>query len=216
MPILLQLQKLPWKGDGGWKKWNISASFFGWPEDREFVEFFGGGHPKAQATSYCLFPDTFWLWASKNAFNDGSVKFTNSLPLWRKYAPEVKAAKGLKRCRAKIRGVNNPAWIAQCYHSNCKQSRSICRKCKWGVTAKHTGTLCTWLWMKCHCKLVHDCMVYTKPALRWQQLHVVSAMEDPNSSISTLLWWRFKNTIKRLKSLIWNQHMREIISAQNM
>ena len=37
MPILLQLQKLPWKGDGGWKK-SVFASFFGWPEDREFVE----------------------------------------------------------------------------------------------------------------------------------------------------------------------------------
>ena len=32
------------------------------------------GHPIAQATSYCLLPDTFWLRASKNAF-----KFTNSL-----------------------------------------------------------------------------------------------------------------------------------------
>ena len=37
MPILLQLQKLPWKGDGGWKK-SVFASFFGCPEDREFVE----------------------------------------------------------------------------------------------------------------------------------------------------------------------------------
>ena len=37
MPILLQLQKLPWKGDGGWKK-SVFASFFGRPEDREFVE----------------------------------------------------------------------------------------------------------------------------------------------------------------------------------
>ena len=34
-------------------------------------------------------------------------------PLWRKYAPEVKAAKGLKRCQAKVKGVNNPTWIAQ-------------------------------------------------------------------------------------------------------
>ena len=34
-------------------------------------------------------------------------------PLWKKYAPEEKAAKGLKRCRAKVKGVNNPAWIAQ-------------------------------------------------------------------------------------------------------
>ena len=37
MPIVLQLQKLPWKGDGGWEKSDF-ASFFGCPEDREFVE----------------------------------------------------------------------------------------------------------------------------------------------------------------------------------
>ena len=37
MPILLQLQKLPWKGDGGWTK-SVFASFLGWSEDREFVE----------------------------------------------------------------------------------------------------------------------------------------------------------------------------------
>ena len=37
------------------------------------------GHPKAWATSYCLFPDTLWLRALKNAFNVGSVKFANSL-----------------------------------------------------------------------------------------------------------------------------------------
>ena len=37
MPILLQLQKLPWKGDGGCTK-SVFASFLGWPEDREFVE----------------------------------------------------------------------------------------------------------------------------------------------------------------------------------
>ena len=39
------------------------------------------GHPKARATSYCLFPDKLWLRASKNAFNIGSVKFANSLSL---------------------------------------------------------------------------------------------------------------------------------------
>ena len=39
------------------------------------------GHPIAQATSYCLLPDTLWLWASKNAFKVGSVKFANSLSL---------------------------------------------------------------------------------------------------------------------------------------
>ena len=37
------------------------------------------GHPMAWATRYCLFPDTFWLWASKNVFKVGSVKCTNSL-----------------------------------------------------------------------------------------------------------------------------------------
>ena len=36
MPPLLQLQKLPEKGDGGWEE-NVSASFLGWPKDREFV-----------------------------------------------------------------------------------------------------------------------------------------------------------------------------------
>ena len=39
------------------------------------------GHPIARATSYCLFPDTEWLRASKNAFKVGSVKFANSLSL---------------------------------------------------------------------------------------------------------------------------------------
>ena len=46
----------------------------------------------------------------KNAFNVGSVKFANSLSppsIVKKYAPEVKAAKELKRCRAKVRGINN-------------------------------------------------------------------------------------------------------------
>ena len=37
MPPLLQLQKLPGKGDGGWTK-SVYVSFFGCPEDREFVE----------------------------------------------------------------------------------------------------------------------------------------------------------------------------------
>ena len=53
------------------------------------------------------------LRASKNAFKIGSVKFANSLSLpsivKKKYALEVKAAMGLKRCRAKVKGVNNPA-----------------------------------------------------------------------------------------------------------
>ena len=78
MPPLLQLQKIPGKGDGGRGK--KIASFFGWPEDRDFV---GKKcvlvHPIAWATSYCLLSDTFWLRASKNAFKVSSVKFANSL-----------------------------------------------------------------------------------------------------------------------------------------
>ena len=38
-----------------------SASFFGWPEGREFVgkeKKIVLGHPIAQATNYCLLPDT--------------------------------------------------------------------------------------------------------------------------------------------------------------
>ena len=37
MPPLLQLQKLPGIGDGGWKKSDF-VSFFGSPEDHEFME----------------------------------------------------------------------------------------------------------------------------------------------------------------------------------
>ena len=37
MAILLQLQKLPWKGDGGWEK-SALRCFFGGPEDHEFIE----------------------------------------------------------------------------------------------------------------------------------------------------------------------------------
>ena len=58
--------------EGGGK--SVFSSFFGWPEDREFV-----GHPIARETSHCLLPDTFWLRASKNVFKVGSVKFANSL-----------------------------------------------------------------------------------------------------------------------------------------
>ena len=50
-----------------------------------------------------------------------------------------------------------------------KRSQSFCQKCMWQVTAKHIYTLPMWLWMKWHCKLVHDWMVYTELAhhFRW-------------------------------------------------
>ena len=37
MPPLLQLQKLPGKGNVGLKK-SVFVSFLRWPEDREFME----------------------------------------------------------------------------------------------------------------------------------------------------------------------------------
>ena len=71
-----------YRGKGTAGKKSVFASFFGWPEGREFVKKLSVlGHPIAQATSYCLLPDTLWLPASKNAFIVGSVKFANSLSL---------------------------------------------------------------------------------------------------------------------------------------
>ena len=57
LPILLQLQKLLWKGDGGWKK--VSLRHF--LADQKIVSSSKKcvlGHPIVRATSYCLFPDT--------------------------------------------------------------------------------------------------------------------------------------------------------------
>ena len=49
-----------------------------------------------------------------------------------------------------------------------KRSQSFCQKCRWQVAAKHTCTLPMWVWMKCHCKLVHGWMVYTELGPRRQ------------------------------------------------
>ena len=49
--------------------------------------------------------------AFKNAPKVGTINFANSLSppsIVKKYAPEVKTAMGLKRCRVKVKGVNNP------------------------------------------------------------------------------------------------------------
>ena len=81
MPILLQLQKLPWKGDGGWKKVSFRRFFLLTRRLRVCRKKCVLGHPIAWATSYYLLPDTLWLQASKNAFKVGSVKFANSLSL---------------------------------------------------------------------------------------------------------------------------------------
>ena len=59
-------------------------------------------------------------WESKRTIRNKNPPWTcvklvhcHRLPLWRKYPLEVKATKGLNRCRAKVKGVNNPTWIAQ-------------------------------------------------------------------------------------------------------
>ena len=62
--------------EGGKK---VHFIFFGCPEYREFIEKMHSG--AAQATSYCIFPDTLWLRAPQNAFKVGSVKCTNLLSL---------------------------------------------------------------------------------------------------------------------------------------
>ena len=49
-----------------------------------------------------------------------------------------------------------------------KRSRSVCQKCRWQVTARHTYTLPMWLWMKWHCNLVHGWMVGTELAPKRQ------------------------------------------------
>ena len=57
----------------------------------------------------------------------------------------------------------------------CKRSWSFCQN-GGGRLQLNVCTLCMWLGMKWHCKLVHGCMVCTECVLRQQQLHVASAM----------------------------------------
>ena len=48
----------------------------------------------------------------------------------------------------------------------CKRYWSFSQKYKWQVTAKHTCTICMWVWIKWHCKFVYSCRVYTEHAPR--------------------------------------------------
>ena len=50
MPILLQLQKLPWKGDGGWKKVSLRR-FLADQKIASSLKKCVLGHPIAQETS---------------------------------------------------------------------------------------------------------------------------------------------------------------------
>ena len=63
-------------------------------------------------------------------------------------------------CRLLFRYPFHPRVIAAAR----KRARSFCQKCRWQVTAEHTGM---WLQMKCHCKLVHGCVLYTGHAPGW-------------------------------------------------
>ena len=106
-------------GKSGWRVGGkVSASFWGTDQNIatswEKNAFFG--HPITRATRYCLLPDTFWLQASKNAFKVGSVKFANSLSspsIVKKVRTGSKSSQGTWRCRAKVKGVNNPTWTTQ-------------------------------------------------------------------------------------------------------
>ena len=85
MPILLQLQKLPWKGDGGWEKKVSLRRFLAdqkiaspWGKKEEKKEaFLGILQHEQQVIAYCR--TQYDYGASKNAFKVGSVKFANSL-----------------------------------------------------------------------------------------------------------------------------------------
>ena len=70
------------------------------------------------------------------------------------------------RCRLLFRYAFNPRVTAVAR----KRSSSFCQKCRWQVTAKHTCTLLMCLRIiKWHCKVLHDCMVYTELAPRRQR-----------------------------------------------
>ena len=51
--------------------------------------------------------------------------------------------------------------------------------------------------------VVHGCMVYTECAPKRQQLHVVPAMQQANSSVSTLPGWIIKIQIKNKETRVY-------------
>ena len=63
MPPLLQLQKVPGKGDGSWKKKKRKSLRHFSVADQKIASSWPKkivlGHPIPRATSYCLLPDTF-------------------------------------------------------------------------------------------------------------------------------------------------------------
>ena len=73
-----------------------------------------------------------------------------------------------------------------------KWSQSLCQKCRWQVTAKHTWcTIHMWLQTKWQCKPVHGCVVYKEhtltAAVSHGTSHVIVTTNLPNSIVSTPL-----------------------------
>ena len=58
---------------------SVFASFFGWPEDHEFIEKKLGGILKHAQQVIAYFQTHYDYGPQKNAFNVGSIKFANSL-----------------------------------------------------------------------------------------------------------------------------------------
>ena len=91
---------------------------------------------------YYLLPDTFGLRAAKNVFKVGSVKFVNSLsPPSIVNKVRTRSKSRLKRCRAKVKGVNNvgdallgslfSSKVVACGHSLVTLSLTVNKTLKW-------------------------------------------------------------------------------------
>jgi len=119
MPILLRLQKLLWKGDGGWTK-SVCVILGLIRRSRVCRKNAFLGHPKAQATSYCLF--SLRLRASKNAFNVVSVKLANSLSpssIVKKVRTWSKSSQGTQAMPGKSRELTTPPESPNMYVWSC-------------------------------------------------------------------------------------------------
>ena len=134
------------------------ASFPSWPEKvaNAWGKSWGGGHPIA------FMPDPLRLQAFRNAFKVGTVNFANSLSLpsiVKKYAPEVKTAKGLKLCWVKVKGVNNLTWSTSGGHFHY---------------SSYIGNPdLAWTRSRCYCSV---CVIFLATSLYRSQLRMYTGM----------------------------------------
>ena len=130
------------KGMEGAKKVSLHR-FFGWPEDCEFIEKKCVlEHPIARATSYCLLSDTLWLWASKNAFKVGSIKFVNSLSppsIVKKVLTRIKTSQGTLVMPGKSQGSWQPH-LNRPIHTHAQHNKTHTYACINAHTHTHTHT----------------------------------------------------------------------------